>query len=239
MRPENMLLPSTGEIFTDRIAVVTGASNGISKAITLALAVQGTTLCLVGRKIEILKLVAKKAKFFAVGVLSYQVDLTSKEKIKRLKEKLHHDLRRVDLLFHSADVIPFGNLETAAVEDFDLQYRTNVRAPYLLTQALFPMLKTHQGQIVFINSSVGLTAKAGVGQYAATKHALKAIADSLRAEINDKGLRVLSVYPGYTASPRQAALCEIEGKAYQSRFLYATQRRSNSRRKLAQSPTYC
>ena len=53
-----------------------------------------------------------------------------------------------------------------------------------------------------------------MGQYAATQHALRAIADSLRAEVNPQGVRVLSVFPGRTATPMQARLCELEGKAY-------------------------
>jgi NAD(P)-dependent dehydrogenase (short-subunit alcohol dehydrogenase family) len=100
------------------------------------------------------------------------------------------------------------------VADFDGQYRTNVRAPYVLTQALLPMLRSRQGQIVFINSSVGLNARAGVGQYAATKHALKALADSLREEVNAASVRVLSVFLGRTASPMQAGIHAAEGKAY-------------------------
>jgi len=78
-----------------------------------------------------------------------------------------------------------------------------------------PMLKSHRGQIVFINSSAGLSARANVSQYAATKHALKAITDSLREEINAEGLRVLSVYPGRTATPMQAAVHKMEQRAYQ------------------------
>jgi NADP-dependent 3-hydroxy acid dehydrogenase YdfG len=96
----------------------------------------------------------------------------------------------------------------------DRQYRINVRAPYMLTQALLPMLKSRRGQIVFINSSAGLNARANVSQYAATKHALKAVADSLREEINAEGLRVLSVYPGRTATPMQADVHTMEGRAY-------------------------
>jgi NADP-dependent 3-hydroxy acid dehydrogenase YdfG len=76
---------------------------------------------------------------------------------------------------------------------------------------------------VFINSSAGLGAKAGVGQYAASKHALKAIADSLRAEVNALGLRVLSVFPGRTASPMQAAVHALEGKAYHPESLLQPQ----------------
>jgi NAD(P)-dependent dehydrogenase (short-subunit alcohol dehydrogenase family) len=108
-----------------------------------------------------------------------------------------------------------NEMERARVEDLDLQYATNVRAPYLLTQRLLEFLKVSRGQIVFINSSAGLTAKRPeVGQYAATKHALKAVADSLREEVNRKGIRVLTLYLGRTATPMQEALFRQEGREY-------------------------
>jgi short-subunit dehydrogenase len=89
----------------------------------------------------------------------------------------------------------------------------------MLTQALLPLLKARQGQIVFINSTVGLRAGANVGQYAATKHGLKALADSLRDEVNADGVRVLSVFLGRTATPMQAAIHEMEGRVYHPEFL--------------------
>ncbi|MEW5857886.1 MAG: SDR family oxidoreductase [Cyanobacteriota bacterium] len=198
----------------DQIAVVTGASSGIGKAIALGLAAQGVTLCLVGRNLEALETVAETARATASQVLLYQVDLTLDEDIQQLKTRLQQDVKDVDLLIHSAGVITLGQMKTASLEDFDWQYRVNVRAPYALTQALLPMLTVRQGQIAFINSSAGLNARGGVGQYAATKHALKAIADSLREEVNADGVRVLSIYPGRTASPMQAAIVETEGKTY-------------------------
>ena len=201
-------------VFNNQIAVVTGASSGIGKAIALGLAAQGAKLCLLGRKLDQLLAIATIAEKTSPEVVCYQLDLTLDEDIKKLKAHLLTDFGHVDLLIHSAGVITLGNVKTAPVKDFDWQYRTNVRAPYVLTQALLPMLISSQGQIVFINSSAGLTAKAGVGQYAATKHALKAIADSLRAEVNPLGLRVISVFPGRTASPMQAALFKMEGKTY-------------------------
>jgi NAD(P)-dependent dehydrogenase (short-subunit alcohol dehydrogenase family) len=141
---------------------------------------------------------------------SYRADLAEDEDIEMLAERLRRDFGALDLLVHSAGVFAMGPVESAPVQELDWQYRTNVRAPYLLTQALLPMLMPRQGQIVFVNSSAGLSAKANVSQYAATKHALKAFADSLRAEVNAKGLRVLSVYPGRTATPMQAAIHEME-----------------------------
>lgn len=207
-------------VFADKVAVVTGASSGIGKAIALGFAAQGAAIALVGRKLETLKEVAKIVPATASCVLSYQVDLTLDEDIYKLKARLQEDFGAIDLLIHSAGVISLGQIKTASVEDFDWHYRTNVRAPYLLTQVLLPMLIHRQGQIVFINSSAGLiTARPGVAQYTATKHALKVIADTLRAEVNADGVRVLSVFPGRTASPMQASIFEAEGKAYHPELL--------------------
>jgi NADP-dependent 3-hydroxy acid dehydrogenase YdfG len=200
--------------FVDQVAVVTGASSGIGKAIALNLAAQGATLCLVGRKLETLEAVARNAEIDA-SARYYRTDLALDEDIQTLLRLLQQDLKRIDILVHSAGVISLGHWDVAPIADFDWQYRINVRAPYVLTQGLLPMLKACQGQVVFINSSAGLlNARANLSQYAATKHALRAIADSLRDEVNAAGVRVLSVYPGRTASPMQMAVHKIEGRPY-------------------------
>lgn len=200
--------------FVDQVAVVTGASSGVGKAIAVGLAAQGAILLLVGRNVERLEAVAESARATAPRVLCYRADLTLDEDIQDLTSRFQRDFDHIDMLIHSAGVISLGRIEQASVKDFDWQYSTNVRAPYTLTQALLPMLRASRGQIVFINSSVGLRGKSGVGQYAATKHALKAIADSLREEVNADGVRVLSVFLGRTASPMQAAVHEMEDKPY-------------------------
>ena len=147
-------------------------------------------------------------------MLHYPTDLTLDKDIQELTACLQRDCGRIDLLIHCAGAISLGQVETAPVADFDLQYRTNVRAPYVLTQALLPMLRARRGQIVFMNSQAGLSARANMGQYAATKYALKALADSLREEVNAAGVRVLSVFPGSTASPMQAAVHAMNGQEY-------------------------
>jgi NADP-dependent 3-hydroxy acid dehydrogenase YdfG len=90
----------------------------------------------------------------------------------------------------------------------------NVLAPFALTKHLLPDIRASKGQIVFVNSSVVNHPAPGTLQYAASKHALKGLADGLRQEINASGVRVISIYPGRTATPLQASLCEIEGRAY-------------------------
>jgi NADP-dependent 3-hydroxy acid dehydrogenase YdfG len=202
------------QALTEQVAVITGATSGIGKAIALGLATQGAKLCLVGRKRETLEAVAATARKTAPTVLSYPTDLTIDEDVVKLKTDLERDLGRADLLVHSAGAFSMGLLQKASVTELDWLYRANVRAPYVLTQALLPLLLSSQGQIVFINSSVIMQARANIGQFAATQHAIKAIADSLREEVNPLQVRVLSVFPGRTATPRQAIIHEMEGKPY-------------------------
>jgi len=205
--------------FESRIAVVTGASSGIGRAIALALAEHGATLCLVGRDLEKLEMVASIARTNAPQVRCVQADLTLDKDIRELVVQLERDFGGLDILIHSAGFISLSPIKAASLEDFDKHFQTNVRGPYALTQALLPMLRVRRGQIVFINSSAGLNARANVGQYAASKHALKAVADSLREEVNPDGVRVMSVYPGRTATPMQAAVHKMEDREYQPEHL--------------------
>jgi NADP-dependent 3-hydroxy acid dehydrogenase YdfG len=203
----------------NQVAVVTGASSGIGKAIALGLAGQGATLCLVGRKLETLQLVADAAKGKAPKTYCYQADLAVDCEVEELIANIKRDIQSVDILVHSAGVIWLGSLEAATPDQLDDHYKTNLRAPYVLTQGLLPALKSRHGQVLFVNSSAGLTARANVGQYAASKHALKAVADSLREEVNPAGVRVLSLFLGRTASPMQAAVYEMEHQAYHPELL--------------------
>lgn len=202
-----------------RIAVVTGASSGIGRAIALALAHKGVRLCVVGRDRGRLAETAGAARPFS-QVTDFQIDLAVEEAVQPLLSHLETEGGGLDILVHSAGVIHLDAMEHACIEDLDHQYATNVRAPYLLTQRLLPLLTAARGQVVFINSSAALTAKRPeVGQYGATKHALKAIADSLREEVNPKGIRVLAAYLGRTATPMQEALYREHGTAYHPEVL--------------------
>jgi len=200
--------------FANQVAVVTGASSGIGKAIALSLSAQGVTVCIVGRRLDALEAVAKIARATSPRVLIHQADLAQVEDIQGLAMRLRSEVEHVDVLVHSAGVIALGRVETTSVKELDWQYSVNVRAPYLLTQALLPMIRTCRGQIVFINSTAGRIAAPGVSQYAATKHALKALTDSLRGEVNADGIRVLSVFVGRTATAMQAVVHEMEGRPY-------------------------
>jgi NAD(P)-dependent dehydrogenase (short-subunit alcohol dehydrogenase family) len=192
----------------DQVAVVTGATSGIGHAIAEALLASGTAVWVIGRRGEKLRELFEGRPRVTV----YQADLTDDGQIDRLRDALARQ-GGIDILVHAAAIIKLSPFSGALVDDLDSQYRTNVRAPYVLTQALLPLL-SKRGQVVFLNSSAGLVARAGVGQYGATKHALKAIADSLREELHPSGRRVLSVFAGRTATPMQEAIHQMENRPY-------------------------
>ena len=197
-------------------ALVTGAGSGIGRAIALALGREGMRVHLVSRTRAALEAVAAQ---IGSGARVCPADLRSEEDVRALAEALRRDSAALDVLVHSAGAIASGPMRDAKIEDLDEQYQANLRGPYLLTQLLLEPLIASRGQIVFINSSVGLASRANAGQFAATQHALKAVADSLRAEVNSHGVRVLSVHPGRTATPRQERLYRGANEAYRPELL--------------------
>jgi short-subunit dehydrogenase len=200
--------------FRGMVAVITGASGGIGEAIAIQLAREGARLMLSGRSAEKLDLVAERARDLSPGVETFAADLAEDDQVRALAERALAAFGGVDVLIHSIGLFVGGSLATTSVEDLDRQYRINVHAPYLLTQVLLPSLLARQGQVVFVNSGAGWVA------YAASKHALRAVADGLREEVNKQGVRVLTVFPGRTATAMQEEVHRFEGRPYDpERFL--------------------
>lgn len=200
---------------TNRVALVTGASGGIGSAVALALAEEGAHLLLAGRDAARLEAVAERARPMAQRVEVAAADLADDGAVRGLAARVEELFRGLDVLVHATGAFRGGAVAASPVEDLDLQVRINLRLPYLLTQLLLPALRERQGQVVFVNSTAGMTAHGSWAAYAASKHGLKALADSLREEVNRDGVRVLSVFPGRTASPMQEEVKRWEGKPYE------------------------
>lgn len=204
---------------SNQIAVVTGASGGIGGAIAAAFARQRATLCLLGRNINKLEACAEILRASSPRVDTRPCDLTEDNQIETVQSYITKQYGRIDILVHCGGDIDHGKVADVPLSVLDHLYETNVRGPMMLTQMLLPFLKNPRGQIVFINSSAGLAARPNTGYFSATQHAFKALADSLRDELNADGIRVLSVYPGRTATPRIQALHAKEGRTYQPELL--------------------
>src|SRR5258708_5073676 len=217
----------------EQVAVITGASSGIGKAIALSLAGHGAEVCLVARRRELLEDVAKQAQAPGSRGHACPADLTKDEDIRTLGERIQKDFGHLNILVLCGGAIFHGPLEKASLAEFDLMYRSNVRGHYLMIHTMLPLLRKAYGLIVFINSSPRLRSPATTGQFSATQHAFRSIADSLREEVKPLGIRVLSVYPGRTATPRVAKLFEKEGRAYQPDLLMQRRRNGDPRAALA------
>lgn len=201
-------------LLSDQVALVTGAGSGIGRAIAIALARESAVTCLVGRTKNKLEETASLQRAANANTFVMPVDLTSDDGMDNLVRLAQDRFGQLDIFVSAAGEISHGPIESTSAETFDKLYRSNVRANYRLVQLLLPMLKKRPGQIVFINSTTGLAARANVSQFSATQHALRAFTDALRDEVNPYGIRVLSVYPGRVATPRQQLLYEKQGKDY-------------------------
>ena len=178
------------------------------------LAAAGVSLCLSGRRSSALSDVAAALGAPDHPALTYPADLADEDQVRGLGAFVEQRCGGLDLLVHCAGYLATGPIESTPIEELDRHYRVNFRAPYLLTQLLLPLLRRRWGRIVFVNSSVVFHPQEGVGQYAAMKQALRGFADSLRAEVNRHGIRVLTVYPGRTAIGMQERLCNVEQRPY-------------------------
>ena len=204
----------------EKTALITGASSGVGRAIALELAALGALVLLVARDPQKLRIVSDEIRTSGGAARHWSVDLTSDEAVQTFTSEIKKEFAGLDFLVHSAGAFRMEPIASAPVADFDALYRCNVRAPFVLTQALLPLMMARSGAIAFINSTAGARTHANVGQYAATKYALRAIADTLRLELNSHNVRVLSVMLGRTATPMQEEVCRLEGSVYDaSRFL--------------------
>lgn len=191
------------------VALVAGASGGIGRAIAFDLLGAGAEVFMLGRSME--RLVQLPPPENARARCHFiAADLTDSDAVQRIAADIS-PRGRLDVLVLSSGIYERSNEPSV----FARQIATNVVGPYSLIQQLLPLLIGSKGQVVFINSTQGLKAAARVGQYAATKHAMKAVADSLRDEVNGNGVRVTSVFLGRTATELQQTIFAAEGRPYQ------------------------
>ncbi|GEL19386.1 SDR family oxidoreductase [Pseudonocardia asaccharolytica] len=196
---------------TRPLALVTGASRGIGAAVARALAPR-YDLLLGGRDVAALDGVAGQLP----GARPWPVELTDPAAAAAATA----GIERLDALVHCAGVGLLGTVAETDVQTWRRQFDINVVAVAELTRLLLPALRAGCGDVVLINSGSGHNARAGWGSYAASKFALRAFADALRAEEAGNGLRVTSVHPGRVDTDMQRAVVEQEGGTYEpSRYL--------------------
>jgi len=184
-----------------KVAVVTGASSGIGTATAEAMGAAGAKVVLVGRDEGRLRAAAERVPEHLVLPL----DVTSDEAPAAVVARTLDAFGRLDVLVHSAalfEPIPFEEMPT---ESLDRQWRTNVRAPLLITQAALPHLAAGSS-VVFVSSIAGHVGFQSSTAYCATKGALELAARAIALELSPRGIRVNVVAPGNTKTPMNEEL---------------------------------
>jgi NADP-dependent 3-hydroxy acid dehydrogenase YdfG len=189
--------------------LITGAGSGIGSAVASRLADRGDDLLLVARdEGRAADLGARFPKARTVVA-----DLADPAGIEDALAAVGLP-DRLDSVLHVAGVAKLGDVDDLDVDAWRLTMDVNVVAPAELTRCALPALRAASGRVVFVNSGAGLSANPGWSAYAASKHGLRALADALRGEERDRGVRVTTVYPGRVATPMQAKVHAYEGKDY-------------------------
>jgi 3-oxoacyl-[acyl-carrier protein] reductase len=197
-----------------RIALITGAAQGIGRAIAEELAAAGATLVLAD--VNEAKLNETAAELAANGAQAsaFVMNVSSEESIQTAAKAILEKFGKVEILVNNAGITRDNLMLRMKRADWDSVIGINLTGAFLLTQALLPaMLKNRWGRIVSIASVVGRAGQAGQVNYAASKAGLIGFTRSLAREVGSRNITVNAVAPGYIETPMTAVLNEQQNAA--------------------------
>jgi len=192
-----------------RIALVTGASQGIGRACALELARAGATVALAARNEAKLAEVAAEIEVAGGQAATFALDIAAEESIKAVAKAVIERFGKVEILVNNAGITRDGLMMMMKRADWDDVLGTNLTGAFLLTQALIrPMIKNRWGRVINISSVVGRTGQAGQVNYAASKAGLIGMTRSIAREVGSRGITANAIAPGYIETPMTAVLDE-------------------------------
>lgn len=185
----------------DRVAVITGAGSGIGQAIAFSLARRGCQLALADINSQTLAQTVEQVKILGVSVTGYPLDVTDRQAVAALPDRVLADHGRVDLLINNAGIAAGGTFERMSEQDFDLVMEVNFHAVVRLTRAFMPYLRqSNKARIVNLSSLYGLVSPPEQSAYSASKFAVRGFSNALRHELEGSGVGVTVVHPGGVAT---------------------------------------
>lgn len=192
-----------------KVALVTGASQGIGRACALALASEGASIALAARSLDKLEAVAAEIAATGGHARPFVLDISAEDSIKAGAKAVLAEWGRVDILVNNAGVTRDGLALRMKAADFDEVLRTNLTGAFLLTQAvLSSMMKARAGRVINITSVVAQVGAAGQANYAASKAGLIGLTKSLAREFASRNITVNAVAPGFIQTAMTAVLTE-------------------------------
>jgi NAD(P)-dependent dehydrogenase (short-subunit alcohol dehydrogenase family) len=182
----------------DRVAIITGGSRGIGKAIALAFAREGAQTAIVGRDLGRAEEVAGQINGSGGRAIGLHADVSIEANVTRMVEQVLSHFRRIDILVNNAGVnLPYRRVVDLTVEEWNYVVGVNLAGPFLCARAVLPsMISQHYGKIINIASVGGRKGAAGRTPYRPTKAAIINFTECLAAEVKEHNIDVNAICPG-------------------------------------------
>ena len=184
-----------------KVVVITGASSGLGEAAARLLSAQGATVVLGARRSDRLQSLADELSGSGGKALAIATDVTHRNQVKRLVDTAAQKFGRVDVMINNAGIMPRAPLERLTIDDWDRTIDVNVKGVlYGIAAALPHMKKQKSGHMIFVSSVAGHKIGPDFAVYAATKHAVRALAEGFRQEVKPYNIRTTIISPGAVAT---------------------------------------
>jgi len=195
-----------------KVALVTGASRGIGRAIALAFAREGAPLVLAARSPDRLAAVAEEAaEISEAKVIAHPADVADEGQVEGLFARVKEEFGRLDLLVNNAGAFDGGPLEELSADAWDRVLNTNLRGPFLCTRAAVRLMKpARSGRIINIGSIAGQRTRVKAAAYTASKHGLWGLTQATALEGRDYGVTCGALHPGNVAVERRQSSGKTE-----------------------------
>ena len=185
----------------NKVAIITGASTGIGKYVSIELSKREYTVILISRNKQKLQSVKNIIDKLENNCLIIESDISKESSIEYIFSQLK-SYNSIDVLINNAGLGIFNKIENTTYSDWDNQINTNLKGSFMMTKNIVPMMiKNNDGKIVFINSIAGLKPYPYSSAYVASKYGLRGFSSSIREELREHNIKVISIHPGAVDTP--------------------------------------
>ena len=175
----------------NKIILVTGASSGFGRLISERLLESGHIVYACARRFDLMEKLRDKGAFVV------DLDVTDYESVNSCVSRIIDEQGKIDIVFNNAGYGGYGNIENMSIENVKYQFDVNLFGAARINNAVLPyMRRQRSGRIIFTSSIVSHISMAGLGWYAASKHALRAMVEALRMEVSGLGIDIIEIEPG-------------------------------------------